>query len=154
MLKNFEKKLEAAQSAVGISISEDKIDDIVVMASIIEGEVRAPEERPIAASVFYNRIKSKMKLESCATVQYVLGERKPVLSIKDTQIDSPYNTYRNSNLPIGPICSPRQESLQAAMAPADTKYLYFVAKNDGSGTHEFSETLEQHNAAKRKYQKE
>ena len=85
-----------------------------------------------------------MKLESCATVQYILKERKTILSNADTAIDSPYNTYRNLGLPVGPIASPGLSSIQAALNPAATDYLYFVAKADGSGNL-FSKTFEEHN---------
>jgi UPF0755 protein len=84
-----------------------------------------------------------MKLESCATVQYILKERKSVLSNEDTQIDSPYNTYKNGGLPIGPIASPGIKSIQAALYPEQTNYLYFMAARDGKSS-VFAETYEQH----------
>ena len=108
------------------------VRDVITLASIIEREARVPEDRPIIASVFYNRLKIGMPLQSCATVQYILGEQKAVLSIKDTKIESPYNTYLNKGLPPGPIASPGADSIKAALYPADTNYLYFLAKGDGS----------------------
>ena len=86
-----------------------------------------------------------MKLQSCATVQYVLGERKPVLSIADTQIDSPYNTYVYAGLPIGPICNPGEECIKAALYPEETDAYYFCLSK--SGEHIFSRTYEEHVAA-------
>ena len=94
--------------------------------------------------MFYNRLKIGMKLESCATVQYLLKERKDVLSLSDIAVDSPYNTYKYTGLPVGPIASPGISSIQAALYPADTNYLYFVATADG-GENLFSETFQEHN---------
>ena len=118
----------------------------LTMASIVEKEAVVAEDRPIIAGVFYNRLEQGMALQSCATIQYALGEVKPVLSIADTQIDSPYNTYTHTGLPPGPIASPGVESMQAALYPADTEYLYFVAKPNGA--HIFSATYEEHMKAK------
>lgn len=117
-------------------------DQIVTLASIIERETDEDSERAKVAGVFYNRLKSGMKLQSCATVQYILGERKPVLSIADTQIDSPYNTYVRAGLPIGPICSPGEACITAALYPEDTDAYYFCLSK--SGEHIFSTTYEDH----------
>lgn len=119
-------------------------DDIIAMASVIEREA-GDGEKPKVAGVFYNRIKSGMKLQSCATVQYILGERKPVLSIGDTQLDSPYNTYKYPGLPVGPICNPGIESIEAALYPEETDAYYFVLGKNGE--HVFSKTYEEHLAA-------
>ena len=108
---------------------------------MIEREAAGDEDRGKVASVFVNRLNRGMKLESCATVQYVLKERKSVLSNGDTQIDSPYNTYKNSGLPIGPIASPGLKSVEAALYPEQTNYLYFMASADGKST-VFSETFD------------
>ena len=112
------------------------------MASIVEREAVKAEERPIIAGVFYKRLEIGMPLQSCATVQYILGIAKPILSIEDTQIDSPYNTYINPGLTPGPISNPGHASLEAALYPEKTDYLYFVAKPDGS--HAFAATYNQH----------
>lgn len=125
--------------------------EVVTLASIIEREARVSADRPIISSVFHNRMEKGMQLESCATVQYALGEVKEVLLYEDLKIDSPYNTYLNGGLPPGPIACPGKDSLKAALYPADSNYLYFVAKPDGS--HYFSRTLAEHNEAKRKYLK-
>lgn len=126
------------------------IFDWVIHASIVEREAQKEEERPIIAGVFANRLQAGMPLQSCATVQYALGEVKPVLSIEDTKIDSPYNTYKYLGLPPGPIANPGHASLQAVLYPEKTEYLYFVAKQDGS--HAFAVTYEQHLSNIAKYQ--
>ncbi|MFA5528780.1 MAG: endolytic transglycosylase MltG [Peptostreptococcales bacterium] len=125
------------------------IREIIAMASIVEREAVLDEERPIVASVFYNRLDIDMRLQSCATVQYILGEQKARLSIADTQIESPYNTYLHVGLPPAPIASPGLKSIEAALYPADTDYIYFVAKGDGS--HAFARTYDQFLTYKNKY---
>ena len=124
-----------------------KVHEVITLASIVEREAANDSERDIVASVFYNRLNSKTYpyLESCATVQYILKERKPVLSIADTQINSPYNTYKNSGLPPNPIASPGIESINSTLYPANTDYLFFVLGNDGK--HVFSKTYDEHQAA-------
>ncbi|MDD2215033.1 MAG: endolytic transglycosylase MltG [Eubacteriales bacterium] len=125
------------------------INQVITLASIIEREAVIPEDRPIIAGVFYNRLKKGMQLQSCATVQYILGEQKPVLSVADTKLESPYNTYLITGLPPGPICSPGIQSINAALWPENTDYLYFLAKGDGA--HVFSKTYEEHLINKEKY---
>lgn len=122
------------------------VDQVITMASIIERETDNDSERAKVAGVFYNRIHSGMKLQSCATIQYILEERKPALSIADTKITSPYNTYQNAGLPAGPIASPGLSCIQAALYPEQTDAFYFVLGKDG--THVFSKTYEEHLAAK------
>ena len=125
------------------------MNELITLASIIEREAKVPADRPVIASVFYNRLKIKMPLQSCATVQYILGEQKEKLTLDDIAIDSPYNTYKISGLPPGPICSPGLESIKAALYPAKTDYLYFLAKGDGSTV--FSTTYDEFLADKAKY---
>lgn len=120
--------------------------EIVTLASVIEREAANAGEHKRVAGVFYNRIRDNMKLQSCATVQYILKQRKSVLSVADTKIDSPYNTYKYSGLPVGPISSPGKSAIEAALYPEDNNYYYFVAKSDGSG-HVFSRTYEEHEKA-------
>lgn len=120
------------------------VDEVITMASIVEREAGEGEKAKVAG-VFYNRRNSGMKFQSCATVQYILGERKPVLSIADTQIDSPYNTYLYPGFPIGPICNPGIECIEAALYPEATDAYYFVLGKDGE--HIFSNTYEEHLAA-------
>ncbi len=121
------------------------VDQVVTLASIIEREAKVEEEFPIVSSVFHNRIDIGMMLQSCATVQFVLKERKDVLSFDDIAIDSPYNTYINAGLTPSPIASPGELAIHSALYPADTNYLYFVTKETNDGSHYFNETLEGHN---------
>lgn len=118
--------------------------EIITLASIIEKEAAADNERPLVSSVFHNRLKSDEYpyLQSCATVQYVLPEIKEVLSNEDIQINSPYNTYKYKGLPPGPIASPGRASIEAALYPAKTNYYFFVSNGDGTQT--FSETYDEH----------
>ena len=115
---------------------------IITLASIIEKEAVKPEERAIISAVFHNRIKKRIRLESCATVLYAMGANKARLTVEDTKLDSPYNTYRHFGLPPGPICSPGIESIRAALYPANTSSLFFVSA--GNGSHLFSESLSEH----------
>lgn len=133
----------------------DSLHRAVILASIVEREAKYEDERPIIARVFLNRLKANRPLESCATVFYVLKtERntapKQKLSDHDLKIESPYNTYLHLGLPPGPICSPGESAIRAAVMPADVDYLYFVAKGDGR--HHFSRTYQEHASAKDRYQ--
>lgn len=127
-------------------LADSRHREIVIMASLVEMEARRAEERPVIAGVFYNRIRLGHRLESCATVQYVLGTHKH-LYYKDLKVNSPYNTYIYYGLPPGPIANPGLASLQAAAHPEQVKYLYFVAKPDG--THIFSKDYREHLRAQR-----
>jgi UPF0755 protein len=125
------------------------LHEILTLASIIEKEAQVDEERPVISSVFHNRLKKKMHLAADPTVKYALSEfRKPTKKVYyiDLEIDSPYNTYRRLGLPPGPICNPGLSSIKAAVYPAKTTYLYFVARRDG--THIFSTTWQEHEKAK------
>jgi UPF0755 protein len=125
-------------------------DEIFIIASIVEREGKVDAERPQIAGVFLSRLRRGMKLESCATVQYALGEVRDVLLYSDLEIESPYNTYRVTGLPPGPICSPGTPSLEAALSPDTTAgYLYFVSTGDGSGTHLFACSYSGHLANRR-----
>lgn len=119
------------------------LDEIVTLASLVEREAANDAERGKVASVFYNRMERDMTLSSCATVQYIIKERKPILSNSDIKIKSDYNTYINKGLPIGPIASPGVNSVKAALYPENTDYLYFAARPDGS-ENVFSKTGEEH----------
>jgi UPF0755 protein len=119
--------------------------EVVTLASIVEKETAAPDERPIVAAVYRNRLARGMPLQCDPTVIYALmraGRWTGNLRRDDLQFDSPYNTYRYPGLPPGPIASPGQASIDAALHPADVPYLYFVSRNDG--THVFASTLEEH----------
>ncbi len=124
---------------------------VVTLASIIEKETAAAEERPLIAQVFLNRLQSSMRLQSDPTVIYGLTDFNGNLTRKDLRQKTPYNTYVIKGLPPGPICNPGQAAIEAVFQPAKSDALYFVSKNDG--THFFSKTLKQHNRAVRKYQK-
>lgn len=127
------------------------MDQIITLASIIEREAKLDSERKTISGVFHNRLKKNMMLQSCATVQYLLKEQKEVLTYKDLEIESPYNTYKYAGLPPGPIASPGLKSIEAALYPEDTEYLYFFAKDDGS--HVFSKTYNEHINAQNKMKK-
>lgn len=120
---------------------------VVTLASIIEAEAKLGNEKALISSVFHNRLKKKMALQSCATIEYALKEHKTFLNLKDLEIDSPYNTYKYSGLPPGPIGAPGVSSIEAALNPADSDYMYFVSKGDGS--HIFSKTYAEHLKNKR-----
>ena len=117
--------------------------DVLTIASMIEREVAVARERPLVASVIYNRLRAGMRLDIDATVQYAVGEWKEELSNSNLNVDSPYNTRRYAGLPPGPISNPGKDSIRAAARPVQTPYLYYVARNDGSGRHYFSSTPEQ-----------
>ncbi len=123
--------------------------DVIIMASLVEREGLIDSERSTISSVFYNRLDENIALQSCATVQYILGEPKAKLSIADTRIESPFNTYLHPGLPPGPIASPGLASIEAALYPKDTDYYYFLAKGDGS--HIFSKTYDDFLINKEKY---
>ncbi|MFC1494656.1 endolytic transglycosylase MltG [Thermodesulfobacteriota bacterium] len=134
-----------------ITRSGMSLNELVTLASIIEKETGKAEERPLIASVFLNRLRKRMRLESDPTVIYGIKDFSGNLKKKDLSTHTPYNTYLIRALPPGPIASPGLASLTAVLNPDDTDFLYFVSKNDGS--HHFSKTLEEHNRAVYKYQK-
>lgn len=125
------------------------LKELVTLASIVEKEAGNEDEKPLVASVFSNRLNIDMPLQSCATVNYISGEWKDHLSTEDISVDDPYNTYIHSGLTPGPINSPSISSIEAALNPVETEYLYFLAKGDG--TSYFSGTYEEHLKAKAKY---
>lgn len=134
----------------GLSVRE-----VVVLASLVEKETAAAAERPLVAAVYRNRLQRKMGLQADPTVVYALskaGRYKGNIRKVDLGIDSPYNTYRYAGLPPGPIAAPGQAALEAALAPANVPYLFFVSRNDGS--HAFAETLREHNANVQRFQVE
>lgn len=149
MLERFEavffKKWQKRAKELGLTRHE-----VITLASIIEKETGIDAERPLISSVFHNRLKRGMRLASDPTVIYGIKNFNGNLTRKDLHTMTPYNTYLVAGLPPGPIASPGRASLKAALYPADTPYLYFVAKPDKS--HFFSATLDKHNRAVRKYQ--
>ena len=135
--------MERSARAIGMARHE-----VVTMASIIEAEARVPDERPVVSAVYHNRLQRGMKLDADPTVAYAMGGFRGRLYFRDLKIDSPYNTYRYAGLPPGPICSPGESSLRAALHPEPSvSALYFVARGDGR--HVFSTTLREHDAAVR-----
>ncbi len=126
------------------------IHEVVTLASIIEKETGAAFERPIISSVFHNRLKKNMRLESDPTVIYGIKNFDGNIKRKHLKMATPYNTYQIKGLPIGPIANPGALSLKAALYPDQTDYLFFVSKKDT--THQFSRTIQEHNRAVRKYQ--
>ncbi|WP_139490369.1 endolytic transglycosylase MltG [Brevibacillus dissolubilis] len=142
MLSQFEK--ETAELAAQLQARNMSLDDAVILASIVEREVVVDEERPIVAGVFMNRIRDNWMLQSCATVQFVLGKQRDRITFEDLKINNPYNTYINPGLPPGPIASPGRTSLQAVALPAEHEYFFFVTKKDGSSEHLFARTFAEH----------
>ena len=147
--KTLTPEMQQQASARGLSLRE-----LVTLASLVEKETGKPEERPVVAGVYSNRLRLRMGLQCDPTVIYALilaGRYDGNIRKGDLQIDSPYNTYRYSGLPPGPIAAPGEASLRAAANPADVPYLYFVSRNDGS--HVFAATLEEHNRNVNEYQR-
>lgn len=143
--------LAAAWAARSSDLPLASPDELLTLASIIERETALDEERALIAGVFVNRLRRGMRLQTDPTVIYGLGDRfDGNLRRRDLRTDTPYNTYTRHGLPPTPICLPSRASLMAAAQPAQTEYLYFVSRGDGS--HEFSATLAEHNRAVRRYQ--
>jgi len=142
--KIYDKEIKDQLDKINLDLNE-----AITLASIIEREGKLDKERPLMSAVFHNRLKKGMALQSCATVQYILGERKENLSNEDTSIQSPFNTYIHTGLPPAPIASPGEASIIAALYPEDVDYLFFVLTGD-DGTHTFSVTYEDHLRAKPK----
>jgi UPF0755 protein len=146
----FTDDLRTAAAQQGLTVRQ-----AVTLASLVEKETGAAEERPIVAAVYRNRMKIGMAMQADPTVVYALqkaGRYDGNIRREDLSLNSPYNTYKYPGLPPGPIASPGKASLEAALAPAAVKYLYFVSRNDG--THIFAETLDAHNRNVRTFQVE
>ena len=141
MAEDFDTRLtpELRQQAAEKGLS---IHDLVTLASLVEKEARYDEDRPIIAQVFFKRLQMGMPLQSDTTLQYLMAGPKEDVSIEDTKIDSPYNTYQHAGLPPGPIASPGMKSILAVLNPASTDYLYFVA--DRQGHNHYSQTYDEH----------
>ncbi|MDR2386936.1 MAG: endolytic transglycosylase MltG [Deltaproteobacteria bacterium] len=149
MTDHFKKvweKYDSVAATKGLSLNE-----VVTMASIVEKETGAVNERPMIATVFFNRLKKKMRLQTDPTVIYGLPNFNGNLTRADLETRHEYNTYVINGLPPGPIANPGEEAIKAVLNPSPGKYLYFVSKNDG--THHFSETLAEHNRMVNRYQR-
>ena len=144
--KNVTKKMYDRMSKINLNENE-----VLTLASIIEGEAIYDSERPTISGVYHNRLKKGMRLQADPTIQYIIDDSPRRLLNKDLKIKSPYNTYLNHGLPPGPINNPGLESIKAALYPEEIDFLYFVAKGDGY--HTFSKTEKEHNKAKRAFQK-
>lgn len=149
MLDNFDAKFSENLRAE-LKNKDVSIFDAIIMASILEKEVKSDEDRAIVSGIFWNRIKIGQALQSCATLAFVLGENKKQYSAVDIQTNSPYNTYQNKGLPSGPISNPGLSTIKAAIYPVDSNYNYFLSDPE-TGNTVFSKTFEEHNANKLKY---
>jgi UPF0755 protein len=132
MLCRFEEVMEEVQQETNTKIKEDEYEKYVNIASMIEKEARLDKDRALISSVIHNRLNKNMLLQICSTVIYAYGEHKEVVTLKDLEIQSPYNTYKNYGLPVGPISNPGILSLKAAINPAKTNYLYYILQKDNS----------------------
>jgi UPF0755 protein len=150
MTDEFKKQLppNAAQSARTHGLT---VPQVVTLASLIEREAKADDERPLMAGVYYNRLRLGMPLEVDATIEYALPQHHDVITYSDLSLDSPYNTYRHQGLPPTPIANPGAPSLAAAFNPKPSNFLYYVYK--GGGHHAFATTLAQQNANIARYLK-
>lgn len=146
MLDEFDQRI----SEVDLSYAKSKnltLNDVVIIASAIEREARLAKERPLVSSVIYNRLHLGMRLQLCATVLYTMPDGTDRVTIADTKVETPYNTYRRSGLPAGPISNPGIASIQAAANPKQTKYLYYVLTGE-DGSHTFTTGYAQFERAK------
>ncbi len=150
MVATFKEKVLKPQLLKKAQESSLSWHKIITLASLIEKETGLDSERKIISSVFHNRLKKNMRLQTDPTVIYAIEKFDGNIRKRDLKIDSPYNTYRYKGLPPGPIANPGLKSIVAAISPIESEYLYFVSRKDGS--HHFSPTLKEHNRAVQKYQ--
>jgi len=148
MMSNFDRKV-TRDLKDEIQRQGKTLDQIIIMASLIEKEVAVEQDRKIVSGIFWNRLAINYPLQSCATIAYILDIDKWIYSIEDTKIASPYNTYQNAGLPPGPIANPGLLAIKAAIYPQDTDYFFFLSKPDGETV--FSKTIEEHNENKERY---
>jgi UPF0755 protein len=149
MRENFEKKIAPYKADIGKS--GKTLREIVIMASLIEKEVKTKEEKELVSGILWKRLKSGILLQVDATITYITGKKTTKIPLEDLKIDSPYNTYKYKGLPPGPICNPGLESILAALYPKESEYWYYLSTPDGKTL--FFKTLEEHNLAKAKYLK-
>lgn len=145
MLTEMDRKLDSLPELDEQLEARDlTLHQLLTIASLVEREVVVDEERALVAGVIYNRLKQDMPLQIDATIQYLLDKQKERLMEKDLEVESPYNTYKNKGLPPGPIASPSLKSIQAALNPEQSEYLYYVTKKDGTQSHLFAKTYKEH----------
>ncbi|HDZ54694.1 MAG TPA: endolytic transglycosylase MltG [Candidatus Nealsonbacteria bacterium] len=150
MFNNFDKKL-TPDLRNEISRQKKSIFEIITMASLIEKEVRTFEDKKLVSGVLWKRLKAGIPLQVDATIAYITGKKTTRISKEETKIDSPYNAYKYPGLPLGPICNPGLESIEAALYPKDSDFWYYLSTPEGQTI--FSRTLEEHNIAKAKFLK-
>jgi len=150
MLKNFDTKL-TQELREEIKRQGKTIFEIVTMASLLEKEVKTKEEKELVAGILWKRLKVGMPLQVDATITYITRKKTTKISIEETKIDSPYNTYKYPGLPLGPISNPGLESIMATIYPKESEFWYYLSTPEGETI--FSKTLEEHNIAKAKYLK-
>jgi len=148
MLDNFDKKL-TLELREEIARQDKSIFEIVIMASLIEKEVKTTEDKKMVSGLLWKRLENNVPLQVDATITFLTGKRTTSVSREETRIDSPYNTYKYRGLPIGPICNPGSESINATVYPQDSDYWYYLSTPEGETI--FSRTLTEHNLAKNKY---
>lgn len=150
ILKNFDKKL-APDLREEIKKQNKTIFEVITMASLLEKEVKTLEDKKLVSGILWKRLKTGMPLQVDATLSYITGKKTTKISIEETKIDSPYNTYKHQGLPLGPICNPGLESILAALDPQNSDYWYYLSTPEGQTI--FSKTLKEHNIASDKYLK-
>ncbi len=150
MLANFNKKL-TEELKKEIQKQDKSIFETITMASLIEKEVKTLEDRKIVSGILWKRLSAEIGLQVDAAITYITGKKSIRISKQETEIDSLYNTYKYRGLPLGPICNPGLQSIEAAIYPENTDYWYYLSTPEGETI--FSQTLEEHNIAKAKYLK-
>lgn len=148
MLDNFNKKM-SLELIEEIASQGKTVHEIVIMASLIEKEVRTFEDKKIVSGILWKRIESNMPLQVDATITYITGKKSTEILQEEIEIDSPYNTYKYKGLPFGPICNPGMESILAAIYPESSEYWFYLSTLEGETI--FSKTLKEHNEARAKY---
>jgi UPF0755 protein len=149
MRENFEKKISPYKKE--IEKSGKTLQEILIMASLLEKEVKTKEEKELVSGILWKRLKYGIPLQVDATITYITGKKTIKIPLEDLQIDSPYNTYKYKGLPPAPICNPGLESILAALYPKESEYWYYLSIPEGKTL--FFKTLKEHNLAKAKYLK-
>ncbi|WP_297424530.1 endolytic transglycosylase MltG [Clostridium sp.] len=132
MISRFEEILKQVKDETKVDIKDEDVERVITIASMVEKEARIPKDRPLISSVIYNRLEKDMKLQIDAAVIYALGYHVDVVLNKHLEVESPYNVYKYKGLPVGPIANPGIDSIEAAVAPEKTDYLYYILQKDGS----------------------